>query len=145
MATNQFNFDSYNSLMKTAPTGLKLHLGVQLVKEVMSSLEHFDNPLEAELRVVYHDLKEFHKTYKEAAKVASAKRANESERSASIDNSTVPQLGVNDMMKMFQEFARMQAAIVAGNQVAAQNADTSINQIQSGVLHQQGDATGTNG
>lgn len=65
---NSFNFDQYNTLMKNAPVGLKLHLGVQLIKDVVSSLEYFDNPLEIELRPVYVDLKDFHRKYKEAAK-----------------------------------------------------------------------------
>ena len=141
MATNQtnFNFDSYNTMMKGVGTGLKLHLAVQLVKDVVSSLEYFDNPLESEVRPVYNDLKAFHSMYKESSKKAQAEKAEKNNSSKSIDNATVPTLGVADMMAMFAQFQAMQAAQAAGNLVAAQNASTSIEQIQDGVLHVQGD------
>lgn len=139
MAANNFNFDSYNGLIKTAPTGLRLHLGIQLIRDVVSSLEHFDNPLEAELRPILHDLKTFHQMYKDRAAEIKAKKENESERTASIDNSTVPTTGVQDMMKMMQEQQKLIAALLAGNNVAAHNAQQSVEQIQNGVLHQQGD------
>lgn len=140
---NSFNFDAYNSLIKNAPTGLKLHLGVQLIKDVVSSLEYFDNPLESELRPIYMDLKSFHTLYKERAKEAATKRENESERTASIDNRTNPTINNNDMMAIFAEFKRM---LDANNQGTAipQSAERSIRQIQDGTLHQQGDKTGTN-
>ncbi len=76
---NNFNFDSYNAIMKTANTGLKLHLGVQLIKDVLGALEHFDNPLEVELRPTYVDLKEFQRLYKEAGKKAAEARTNDAE------------------------------------------------------------------
>lgn len=138
--SNKFNFDSYNDLMKGAPVGLKLHLGVQLIKDVVGSLEYFDNPLESEIRPIYTDLKSFHSLYKESAKKATAEREEKNNSSKGIDNSTVPTLGQADMLKMMEMFTKMQAALVQGNMVAAQNADTSITQIQDGALHQQGDA-----
>lgn len=143
--SNNFDFTAYNALMKNVGTGLKLHLGVQLLRDVAQSLDYFDNPLASEIGVIVSDLKAFHAVYKEAAKKVAAARQNPSERSAQIDNSTVPTIGVQDMMKMFAEFQRMQAAMVAGNAAAAQNAATSIDQIGAGELHAQGEATGTNG
>lgn len=137
--TNNFNFDQYNSMMKGVGTGLKLHLAVQLVKDVVSSLEYFDNPLESEVRPVYNDLKAFHSMYKESSKKAQAEKENKNNSSKSIDNSTVPTIGVQDMMKMFQEFTRMQAAAAAGNDLVAHSASQSIKEIQDGVLHTQGD------
>jgi hypothetical protein len=141
MATqsNSFNFDQYNAMMKGVGTGLKLHLAVQLVKDVVSSLEYFDNPLESEVRPVYNDLKAFHSMYKESSKAAQAAKAEKNNSSAKIDNSTVPTLGVADMMAMFAQFQAMQTALKAGELVAAQNASTSIEQIGDGVLHVQGD------
>ena len=141
MATqsNNFNFDQYNSMMKGVGTGLKLHLAVQLVKDVVSSLEYFDNPLESEVRPVYNDLKAFHSMYKESSKKAQAEKAEKNNSSKAIDNSTIPTIGVQDMMAMFAQFQAMQAAQKAGNIIAAQNAEKSIGQIQDGVLHVQGD------
>lgn len=143
MATNNtknFDFDQYNSILKSASTGLKLHLGVQLIKDVIGSLEYFDNPLESELRPIYVDLKSFHAMYKEHSAKAQKEKEDKNNSSKSIDNSTVPQIGVQDMMKMFQEFQRMQAAMAAGNMAAAQSAATGITEIQDGALHTQGDS-----
>lgn len=109
MANNSFNFDKYNKLIKDANLGLKLHLGVQLIKDVVSSLEYFDNPLEAELRPVYIDLKDFHQRYKDEAKKRAAEQANPSERNRKIDDSTVNQPSVAEMMQMFQQFQQMMA------------------------------------
>jgi hypothetical protein len=138
-SSNNFNFDQYNTMMKGVGTGLKLHLAVQLVKDVVSSLEYFDNPLESEVRPVYNDLKAFHGLYKESSKAAQAAKAEKNNSSAAIDNSTVPQIGVQDMMRMFQEFTRMQAAAAAGNAMVEQSAQRSITEIQDGALHTQGD------
>lgn len=137
--TNNFNFDQYNSMMKGVGTGLKLHLAVQLVKDVVSSLEYFDNPLESEVRPVYNDLKAFHTLYKEASKKAQAERAEKNNSSAAIDNSTIPTLGQADMLRMFQEFTRMQAAAASGNALVEQAAQRSIDEIGDGALHTQGD------
>lgn len=138
--TNNFNFDQYNSMMKGVGTGLKLHLAVQLVKDVVSSLEYFDNPLESEVRPVYNDLKAFHGLYKESSKKAQAEKAEKNNSSKGIDNSTIPVLGQLDAKVLNQLFQNMIAAQAAGNLGAAQNAETSIEQVQDGVLHQQGDA-----
>jgi hypothetical protein len=132
---NQFNFEKYNELMKDANLGLKLHLGVQLIKDTVSSLEFFDNPLEAELRPVYIDLKKFHALYKDEAKARAAKAENESERTAGIDNSTLPQTGVADMQAMFVQLQRMLAAQAAGNNAVAVTAEEGIKELQNGVLH----------
>jgi hypothetical protein len=143
MAANQnnsFNFDQYNSMMKGVGTGLKLHLAVQLVKDVVSSLEYFDNPLESEVRPVYNDLKAFHGLYKESSKKAQAEKEEKNNASKSIDNSTIPVLGQLDAKVLNQLFQQMIAAQASGNLVTAQNAETSITQVQDGVLHQQGDA-----
>lgn len=137
---NSFNFDQYNNMMKGVGTGLKLHLAVQLIKDVVGSLEYFDNPLESEVRPIYNDLKSFHSLYKESSKKAQAEKAEKNNSSKGIDNSTIPTLGQADMLAMLAQFQAMQAALAQGNMVAAQVADTSIQQIGDGVLHQQGDA-----
>jgi hypothetical protein len=138
--TNNFNFDQYNTMMKGVGTGLKLHLAVQMIKDVVSSLEYFDNPLESEVRPIYNDLKAFHSMYKESSKKAQAAKEDKNNSSASIDNSTVPTIGVADMMKMFAEFTRMQAAAAQGNSLVEHSASESIKEIQNGALHTQGDA-----
>lgn len=137
---NSFNFDQYNNMMKGVGTGLKLHLAVQLIKDVVGSLEYFDNPLESEVRPIYNELKSFHSLYKESSKKAQAEKAEKNNSSKGIDNSTIPTLGQADMLAMLAQFQAMQAALAQGNMVAAQVADTSIQQIGDGVLHQQGDA-----
>ncbi len=100
---SQFNFDSYNALMKTANTGLKLHLGVQLIKDVVSSLEYFDNPLEAELRPVYVDLKDFQRTYKAKAQEIAEKRTNDKEAAAAS--------GRAENQSMLEALAALQAQL----------------------------------
>ncbi len=137
---NSFNFDQYNNMMKGVGTGLKLHLAVQLIKDVVGSLEYFDNPLESEVRPIYNELKSFHSLYKESSKKAQAEKAEKNNSTKGIDNSTIPTLGQADMLAMLAQFQAMQAALAQGNMVAAQVADTSIQQIGDGVLHQQGDA-----
>ena len=75
----QFNFDSYNSLMKQANTGLKLHFAVSLLKDVVDSLERFDNPLLTEVEPILTELKVFHSMYKASAKKAAEARTNDKE------------------------------------------------------------------
>lgn len=60
--------------------------------------------------------------------------------SNAIDSSAIPKLGQADMMELFAQFQKMQAALAQDNQVAAHNAAVSTEQVQDGVLHQQGDA-----
>jgi hypothetical protein len=99
---NQFDFTQYNLVMKSASVGLKLHLAVQMVKEVYTSLDYFDNPLSEEIHPILTDLKAFHSMYKERAKAEQAKRENPSERNADIDNANVKQSEMA-MMKMMME------------------------------------------
>ena len=68
MAQNNFDFDSYNKSIKTAGTGLKLFLAVGLMRDVLSTLERFDNPLEDDCRSVVMELKKFRADYQQAAK-----------------------------------------------------------------------------
>ena len=138
--TNNFNFDQYNSMMKGVGTGLKLHLAVQLVKDVVSSLEYFDNPLESEVRPVYNDLKAFHSMYKESSKKAQAERGEKNNASKAIDNSSIPTSGQADMMAMLAEQQRMIQFLLQGKLAEAATAERSITEIQDGVLHAQGDA-----
>jgi len=136
---NSFNFDQYNNMMKGVGTGLKLHLAVQLIKDVVGSLEYFDNPLESEVRPIYNDLKSFHSLYKESSKKAQAEKAEKNNSSRAIDNSTVPVLGQLDAKVLNDLFQQMIAAQAAGNLAAAHNAEASMDQVKNGVLHQQGE------
>lgn len=144
MATqNNFDFDSYNALMKGVGTGLKLHLGVQLLRDVATSLDYFDNPLAAEIGVIVSDLKTFHATYKAKAKEIAAKKENPSERNSSIDDSTkITPDTVANMMAMMEQFSRMMAFQKQGELTAAQNAERGIQEIKDGALN-AGDETKT--
>ncbi len=113
---------------------------MQLLKDVVSSLEYFDNPLESEVRPIYNDLKAFHTMYKDASKKAQEEKAEKNNASKSIDNSTVPTLGQMDAQALNQLFQMMIAAQKEGNFVKAANAETSMEQVKDGVLHTQGDA-----
>lgn len=55
---NQFDFTTYNKLMDNAGAGLKLHLAVQLLRSIAGTFEHFNNPLEDDVRNCLVDLKE---------------------------------------------------------------------------------------
>lgn len=64
---NNFDFDAYNKLVNRAPAGLKIFLATQMFRDVVRTLEMFDNPLEDDARGVLTDMKLFRETYKAAA------------------------------------------------------------------------------
>lgn len=140
---SQFDFNAYNAAIKGANTGLKLHLGIQLIQSVVGSLEYFNNPLESELRPIYTELKKFRETYKERSAELAKKRENESERNANIDNAGLPQVGVAQMMQMMEQFQRMLAAQKAGDNAVATTAEESIKEIQEGGTMEPAAKTGT--
>lgn len=73
MASN-FNFDAFNAATKGANTGLTLWLGMQLLKNVLQSLDYFDNPLADNLRPILNDLKAFRVSYKAEAEARAEKK-----------------------------------------------------------------------
>ena len=66
MATNTFNFQSYNDLMKDANSGLRLYLALQSLQEVEATLRRFKSPFARELVDIVDeltDLRERNKKY----------------------------------------------------------------------------------
>jgi hypothetical protein len=106
-----------------------------MYQQIVSSLQYFNNPLAKDASAVLEAMTDFRTSYKELAE----KRSNPSERSAASDNSSVPVVGAQDMMAMFAQFQRMIEAQKNGDMVTASSANTSITQLQDGVLHAQGD------
>ncbi len=110
MASNSFDFDKYNKLMKGANTGLKLHLSIQLLKDVVGALEHFNNPLEVEVRPIYNDLREFQVMYKDAAKKIVNARTNDAEAEKAGGRT---QIDLDALNKMQAQIAELTAALAA--------------------------------
>jgi len=52
MATNNFDFDSYNAIMKTANSGLKLFLAEQLLLDVQEVMVRFKSPLRGNMECI---------------------------------------------------------------------------------------------
>ena len=68
MATqSNYSFEAFNAAVKPAGAGLKLFLAMSLMRDVVSTLEHFDNPLEDDARGVLNEMKAFRVQYKAAA------------------------------------------------------------------------------
>ena len=61
---NSFDFNAFNGLTGRVPTGMKVFLALQLLKDAVVSLERFENPLESDLRGIVTDLKDFRTSYK---------------------------------------------------------------------------------
>jgi len=56
MATNSFNFDSYNEIMKSANSGLRLFLALQQLQEVERVMRRYKSPLAREMADVVDEL-----------------------------------------------------------------------------------------
>lgn len=68
MATNTFNFPSYNDLMKDANSGLRLYLALQSLQEVESTFRRFKSPFAREMADIVDelvDIRERNKKYLE--------------------------------------------------------------------------------
>ena len=68
MATNTFNFQSYNDLMKDANSGLRLYLALQSLQEVEATFRRFKSPFARELADIVDevaDIRERNKKYLE--------------------------------------------------------------------------------
>ncbi len=70
---NQFDFKAYNTLVNSAGSGLKLHLAIQMLRDVDYVMYKFDNPLQADLGAVVSELKEI----QVKAKAQAAERAKD--------------------------------------------------------------------
>ena len=81
---NQFNFDAFNQLKKTAPAGLKVFLAQQLMDEVLFTAQRYRNPLRHELSNLCDEIADFRESWKRAA--AARERNDSSIATAHIDN-----------------------------------------------------------
>lgn len=81
---NQFNFDAFNQLKKTAPAGLKVFLAQQLMDEVLFTAQRYRNPLRHELSNLCDEIADFRETWKKAS--AARERNDSSIATAHIDN-----------------------------------------------------------
>ncbi len=70
---NSFNFDAYNHSVRDAGAGLKLFLAIGLMRDVLQTLDRFDNPLADDCRGVVNNMKSFRLMYQEAAKARAEK------------------------------------------------------------------------
>lgn len=80
MATNSFNFNTYNELMKEANSGLRLYLALQALQEVESVMRRYKSPLAREMADIVDELADL----REKNKQYLAKRENTT--SSNVDN-----------------------------------------------------------
>jgi hypothetical protein len=84
MATNSFNFDAFNSIMKDANSGLRLFLALQQLQEVERVMRRYKSPLAREMADIVDELTDL----REKNKQYLAKRENST--SGELDNATLP-------------------------------------------------------
>jgi len=82
MATNSFNFTTYNELMKEANSGLRLYLALQSLQEVESVMRRYKSPFAREMADIVDELTDL----REKNKQYLAKRENTTD--GAIDNAT---------------------------------------------------------
>ena len=80
-ATNSFNFDQYNQLMKPANSGLKIYLALQLLQDAETNLRRYKSPFAKEVVDLVDELTDL----RNRIKASVAKRANSGNTEA-IDN-----------------------------------------------------------
>lgn len=80
-ATNSFNFDTYNQLMKPANSGLKIYLALQLLQDAETNLRRYKSPFAKEVVDLVDELTDL----RNRIKASVAKRANSGNTEA-IDN-----------------------------------------------------------
>lgn len=83
MATNNFDFDSYNAIIKTANSGLKLFLAEQLLLDVQQVMVRFKSPLHGNMESICDEVAQLRADNKKY--LASRERAGNTE---AIDNPT---------------------------------------------------------
>lgn len=84
MATNSFNFTTYNELMKEANSGLRLYLALQSLQEVETVMRRYKSPFAKELVDIVDELSDL----RDRNKAFLAKRENTTD--GSLDNATLP-------------------------------------------------------
>jgi hypothetical protein len=81
--TNNFDFDTYNAVMKNANSGLKLYLAEQLLQDVEGVMVRFKSPLRNDITSIVEELGQLRADNKKY--LASRERTANEE----IDNSTI--------------------------------------------------------
>lgn len=84
MATNNFDFEAYNAVMKNANSGLKLYLAEQLLSDVQSVMYRFKSPLREDITSIVDELG----SLREANKKYLANRDKTTD--GTIDNENLP-------------------------------------------------------
>lgn len=84
MATSNFDFKSYNDLMKQANSGLRLFLALQSLQEVEQVMRRYRSPFANDIV----DIVDLVSTLRDNNKAYLAKRENTT--SGDLDNSTLP-------------------------------------------------------
>ena len=105
MATNSFNFDAFNSIMKDANSGLRLFLALQQLQEVERVMRRYKSPLAREMADIVDELSDL----REKNKQYLAKRENTTP--ANVDNPEGKATSTTDIQT---ELDRVQQAKDAG-------------------------------
>lgn len=82
-STNQFDFDAYNAVMKTANSGLRLYLAEQILSDVLVVMTRYKSPLRKDLSDLVDELAQLRADNKKLA------AARETSTSGEIDNATL--------------------------------------------------------
>ena len=77
MPAKNFNFKQFNLLMETAGIGLKLHLVIQMLKDVDRGFHYFDNELAPTITKLVASLQQVQTQNKQQAKDAALKQERE--------------------------------------------------------------------
>ena len=83
MATTSFDFNAYNNLLKTANSGLRLHLAIRLLEDVETTMRRFNSPLKGDAYDLIQEITDLQKRNREYL----AKRDNQ----GTDDTSLTPQ------------------------------------------------------
>lgn len=65
MATTSFDFSAYNNLIRTANSGLRLHLAIRLLEDVESTMRRFNSPLKSDAYELINHLTDLQKRNRE--------------------------------------------------------------------------------
>ena len=81
--TNNFDFDAYNNIMKTANSGLKLYLAERMLQDVQEIMVRFKSPLRKDIDSLVDEVGQLRADNKKY--LASRERSTD----GSIDNATI--------------------------------------------------------
>ena len=84
MATNSFNFDDYNKIMKDANSGLRMYLALQALQEVEATFRRYKSPFATDLVNIVDELTDLRERNKKYL------AARENTTDGALDNATLP-------------------------------------------------------